>query len=205
MSSNKIILLSRYQKSKLKNSKMFFLTVLAGVLIGLALWNYFVERVERFDVQIPESNNVSFGEVEPLAMTTAQIADELEKSDGKPVLLYLYTTWCGVCNENFATLNEIAREFQNTELQVLALAIDRDIDGPGLKQHFVKSGDVYFRLRYLSFKEGFRELLAKKDIRYQGRIPFTVLISRDGEVVTKFTGKRNKNSLRNKIIKELYE
>ena len=184
---------------------MLFLTLLAGIVISLSLWHYFVENVERLDVQIPESKNISFNATKPIPMTTAQIADEMEKSDGKPVILYLYTTWCRICSENFATINEIAREFQNTELKVIALAIDRDLDGSTLGSYFDKFGNLYFQPRFLSFKDGFREFLSKKNIRYDGKIPFTVLISRDGEVVTKFTGKKNKNFLRNKVIRELYE
>ncbi len=207
MSEEKIILLSRYQKSKQNTKpwpKMFFLTILAGVLISLALWHYFVENIERADAQIPPSSNIRFNEKTALSMTTAQIADELEKNDEKPVLLYLYTTWCKICSENFVTVNEVAREFQNTELQIIALAIDRDLDPASLQQHLGKYGDVYFQPRFLAFKDGFREFLRKKNIRYDGRIPFTVLISRDGKVITKFTGKKSKNFLRNKIIRELY-
>ncbi len=205
MSDNKIIMLSGYQKSKLKNSKMLFLTILVGVLISLTIWRFFVENVERLDVAISESKNIKFNQVLPVAMTTTQIVDEIEKSDGKPIVFYIYTTWCRICNDNFETMNEIAREFQSTELKFIALAIDRNLDQNALKNHFARSGDLYFEPRYLGFKDGFKEFLDKKGIRYQGRIPFTVLLSRDGEVVAKFTGKKNKNYLRNKIIRELYE
>lgn len=184
---------------------MFFLTLVVGVAFGLLVWNYFVENVERLDVAIPESKNITFNDSNPLPMTTAQIANELEKSDGKPVLIYLYTTWCKICNENFANFNEIAREFQNTDLQVFALAIDRDLDSAALSSHLKAFGDLYFQKRFLASKQGFKELLVKNKINYDNRIPFTVLLSNDGEVVLKFTGKRNKNYLRNKIIKELYE
>ena len=207
MSEEKIILLKQYQKSKQNPKpwpKMFFLTILSGVLISLALWHYFVENVERADVQIPPSSNIRFNDADPLSMTTAQIADELEKNDEKPVLLYLYTTWCRICSQNFEIVNEVSREFQNTDLQVIALAIDRDLDPTSLSQHLNQYSDVYFQPRFLAFKDGFREFLHKKNIRYDGRIPFTDLISRDGEVITKFTGKKSKNFLRNKIIRELY-
>ncbi|MBU6141155.1 MAG: TlpA family protein disulfide reductase [Proteobacteria bacterium] len=205
ISEEKIILFKRYQKSKLKNSKMFFLTVLAGIFISMILWHYFIKNIERLDVQIPASKNITFNDREPFAMTTAQVADELEKNDTAPTILYLYTTWCKICSENFATINEIAREFQNTDLKIIALAIDRDLDPTTLSQYLGKFGDFYFQPRFLIFKDGFRELLRKKNIRYDGRIPFTVLLSKDGDVVAKFTGKKNRNFLRNKIIKELYE
>lgn len=203
MSEEKVILLKQYQKSK-QNPKMFFLVILAGVLMSLVIWRVFVENVERLDVQIPESQNILFNDTAPLSMTTAQIADELEKGEGKPTLIYLYTTWCRICTKNFENINETAREFQNTDLQIIALAIDRDLAGEKLGQYLNQFGDVYFQPRFLAFKDGFREFLRKKDIRYGGKIPFTILISGDGEVVTKFTGRKRKNFLRNKIIQELY-
>ena len=49
-----------------------------------------------------------------------------------------------------------------------------------------------------------KEFLKQKQINYEGRIPFTVLIARDGKVVVKYVGVKNKNYLRNKIVRELY-
>jgi thiol-disulfide isomerase/thioredoxin len=163
----------------------------------------FVENPSYLDVQIPESKNITYNNQNPIPMTTAQIANEFERYDNKPVLLYVYTTWCSVCLKQFPTINEIAREFQNTDLQVLTLATDRDLDPKHLQEHLNKFGNLYFSPHYLSYKEGFLDFLKKKNIKYQGRIPFTVLISRQGEVVAKFVGVKNKNYLRNKIIKEL--
>ncbi len=191
-------------KNLKKSKKMLFLTIIAAAVIGMVLWDYFVEKVAYLDVKILESKNIVFNDTSPIPMTTTQVVNEFEKAEGKPVLLYLYTTWCKICTENFPAINEIAREFQNTELQFIALAIDRDLEPQAFQDYFNKFGDVYFPLRYLAFKEGFSEFLLKRNIRYNRVIPFTVLISRHGEVITKFSGKKNKNYLRNKIIKELY-
>lgn len=203
MTNDKVIPLKKYQKSK-KNPKMFFLTIIIGASLGLFVWHYFVENIAAVDVKIPPSQNITFNENLPLSMTTAQVANEFEKADGKPVLLYIYTTWCKVCTKNFLTINEISREFQNTELQVLTLAIDRDMDEQSLREYLNHFGNIYFQPRFLSFKEGFLEFLQKKEINYNNHIPFTTLISRNGEVVLKFTGAKSKNFLRNKIIKEIY-
>ena len=78
------------------------------------------------------------------------------------------------------------------------------MDEETLKNYLGKFGDYYFQPRYLAFKDGFLEFLNKKNINYTSRIPFTVLISRDGEVKMKYAGGKSKNYLRNKIIKELY-
>ena len=209
----KIVSLKSYKKSqKLKNfkkklgenQKMFFLTIAAGALIGLVLWNVFIENPSHLDVQIPQSQNIAYNNNQPAAMTTAQIADQFESYDGKPVLIYIYTTWCSICSQQFPMINEIAREFQNTDLQILTLATDRDLDPKYLSEHLNKFGNLYFPPRYLAFNVGFLDFLKKREIKYQGRIPFTVLISRSGKVTTKFVGVKSQNYLRNKVIKELY-
>lgn len=204
--SNKIHSLSDYKQSKQKKErKMLFIVIIIGILGGLLSWQFFVENIAALDVQIPESKNITYNAQTPIANAPAQIADEMEQYDGKPILLYLYTTWCAICKNNFATFNEIAREFQNTELHVIALAIDRDIDEATLNESLSGYGNLYFQPRFLAFKDGFIELLKQKQINYQGRIPFTILIGKDGKIVTKYVGAKSKNYLRNKIIRELYQ
>ncbi len=203
--NQKIVSFAKYKNSKKqKNIKMFFLTIVIGAAIGVLSWNYFVENIANLDVQIPPSQNIIFNQQKPVPMTVAQIANEFENADGKPILLYIYTTWCKVCVKNFPAINETIREFQNTELRVITLAIDRNLDPEHLQRHLDLFGNIYFPPQYLAFKEGFIEFLQKRNIRYDNRIPFTILISKDGEVITKFSGIKKGNYLRNKIIKELF-
>lgn len=226
MSDPKIISLKKYKKSqKLKSFKekllkispkkiikklredvrMLFLVAVTSAFIGSFLWNYFVAMPARLDVQIPPSQNITFNNTKPIPMTTGQVANEFEQYEGKPVLLYIYTTWCSSCARQTPIINEIAREFQNTDLKIITLAVDKNLNPNDLKSHLSRYGNVYFQPRYLSFKEGFLEFLKKKNINYQGRIPYTVLISQYGEVVTKYVGEKSPNYLRNKIIKEIYQ
>ncbi len=201
-----IIWLKDHKKplKKNKNFNMFFLVIIIGTLIGLVLWHFFVNKVDALDVKIPESKNLTFNDKEPTALTISQIANELENADGKPILLYIYTTWCKICTNNFPEINELAREFQNTELKFLAIAIDRNLEAQHFQYYLNSFGNLYFEPKYLAFKDGFVEFLHKKHINYDNRIPFTVLISRQGDVIVKASGKRGKAALRKKIVKELY-
>jgi peroxiredoxin len=192
-------------KYQLKFSKkMFFLVLIIGALMGLMIWNHYIAKKIAIDVKIPLSKNITYNQQQPMAMSTASFANEYENHEGKPILLYLYTSWCSVCQKNFPIINEVIREFQNTDLYVIALAVDRDIDANHLQNYLNNKGNIYFVPRYLEFKEGFLEFLKRKNINYRGIIPYTVLISADGEISSKYSGVRDKNHLRNMIIKILY-
>jgi thiol-disulfide isomerase/thioredoxin len=193
----------KYQQ--LFSKKMFFPILMVGAFIGLVVWNYYIDPKMAIDVQIPTSKNISYNNQEPVAMSTASFINDYEGNEGKVILLYFYTSWCGVCKKNLPIFNEMAREFQNTDLYVMAIALDRDIDAQYLQSYLNQQGDIYFRPRYLAFREGFLEFLKKKNINYRGIVPFTVLISRDSEVVAKYNGYKSKEYLRNQIIKALYK
>jgi thiol-disulfide isomerase/thioredoxin len=209
----KQISLQIFLKILKKSQKMLFFVIIIGAALGLVLWHYFIEGPVAA-LQIPQSKNITFNEQMPLAVTAAQIAAEFENSSagkagrlktgaGRPILLYIYTSWCKICRQNFPVINEIAREFQNTQLQFISLAIDRNLEAKSLHDYLNKFGDIYFQPRFLVSKEGFLELLRQKNIRYNNYVPFTVLIAGDGTIIAKFSGKKSKKYLRNKIIKEL--
>lgn len=211
MQDQKIVDLNKYRKSQkniIKNvklsKKMLFIIIAASLVVGCVLWHFLVENPMRLDVAIPASNNITYNHDQPIAMNVLDLENQFHQYEGKPILFFIYTTWCSSCIKQFPVINDIAREFQNTDLQVVTLAVDRDIDGDLLQKHIDGFGDVYFQPQYLHFKEGFRDFLKRKNIPYNGRIPYTVLISQYGEVVEKFVGYRTPNYLRNKIIREIF-
>lgn len=216
MQDQKIVYLNKYRKfhrlRKLKekitnfkwSKKMLFLVIATSLVLGSIIWHFLVEYPARLDVQIPASDNVTYNHEDPIGINVLELEAELNASEGKPVLLFIYTTWCSSCLKQFPIVNEVVREFQNTDLKVITVAIDRDINSDLLKKHVASFGDVYFQPKYLSFKEGLKDLLKRKNINYTGRIPYTVLISQYGEVVEKYVGAKSPNYLRNKIIREVF-
>ncbi len=204
MENNKISSLADYkQKKQKKERKMLLLVIFIGILLGLTAWRFYVDNAAELDINIPPSQNITYNDQSPQPTNTTMIANEFEQFEGKPILLYIYTTWCTVCKHNYDIFNEIAREFQNTPLHIISLSVDRDIDADTLQSYFAQNGNLYFEPKFLTFKEGFKELLKQKGINYEGRIPFTVLLDREGKIVAKYVGVKNKNYLRNKIIKVL--
>lgn len=205
---NKVISINKYRKNKfhkLKENKMLFLIILISVILALLIWRKYVEEKAYLDIAIPESNNIFYNNQNAIASTTSQIAEEFQKNEGKPILLYIYTTWCGICKKNFKIINEIARSYQNTDLKVIAVAIDKDMEGQRLLNYLDSYGNFYFEPRYLAFKEGFRDFLKQKGIRYRGVIPYTALISASGKVKMKFSGVKQEDYIKIQINKELFD
>jgi thiol-disulfide isomerase/thioredoxin len=189
----------------LTRNKMLFLSIILAIIFGLVTWQFFIENYRINDFEIPLSQNITFNNQTPQNIDSKILEKEFENNLNKPILLYLYTTWCQVCNKNFAIVNEISREFQNTDLQVFALAIDRNAENSLIQDYFKKLPEVYFLPRILENRNGFLELLQSKQVRYNNRIPYTILFARDGSVLVKYSGTKSKTYLRNKIIKELYD
>lgn len=191
------------QEKNKEVKKMLFLVIIIGALSGYFIWNYFVENAYNSDVQIPESNNISFSNELPKSYLVQQLSDDFEQYEGSPILFYIYATWCKNCAKFTPTINEIAREFQNTNLKVVTLAIDKNIESEALKNYLSRFGEIYFEPKYLVSKDGFVDFLSKKGIKYNKYVPFTVLMSSEGEIITKFSGSKSENYLRAKVIKEL--
>ncbi|MBL6665050.1 MAG: redoxin domain-containing protein [Rickettsiales bacterium] len=183
--------------------RMLFLVIIVGSLVGLLVWHHFVENVARADVDVPISQNITYNNEIARAISSANLNDDFEAVQTGPVLLYLYTSWCSKCKKYTPIINELAREFQNTDLKVLAIAIDRNISSKDLNDYLNKFGDIYFEPKYLYSKEGFISFLKSKGVKYNKRIPYTALFSVDREVIASFSGVKTKNYLRNRIIKEL--
>ena len=193
---------TKFQKI-IEAKRMLFLVIIVGSIVGMIAWNYFIENVAQIDVVIPQSQNITYNNEIAKALRTDDLSNEFDNASNAPILLYIYTSWCSSCKKFTPVINELSSEFQNTDLKILAVAIDKDISSNELNAFLNQYGDVYFEPKYLYSKEGFMSFLKNKGVRYNKRIPYTVLFSVDREVIASFSGVKSKNYLRNKIIKEL--
>lgn len=207
---NNIIDLNQFRKNKnkqqYKKKKMLFLVIIIGLIVGLFAWKLLIEDyIEAENVNIPDSSNIAYSLSEASAITPGELANEIDRSDDRPILLYLYTTWCKICFKHLPDINEISKEFQNSDLKILAIAIDKDIDEAKFKNYLSQFGNIYFHPRYLAFRDGFKSMLEIRGIKYSRKIPYTVILSRNGSVITKFSGSKSKIYIRKKIIKSLFQ
>lgn len=181
---------------------MIIAIVILAAIIGVIVWKNFIQD-PAINLQIPESDNITYNQ--PKAIAPNDILNQIDDYEGKPILLYIYTTWCPVCKKQLPNINEMARKFQNSDLRVISVSIDRNIDSAGLMDYLDKFKNIYFEPQFLIYNDGFADLLAQKNIKYNKIIPLTVLLDRQGNVEARFTGHKGEGYLNRKIIKLLVE
>ncbi len=182
-----------------KKTKMIGLILIIAAILSIIIWDKFLDQ-EIDNTKIPASNNKTYQI--PKSITPSDVVDQINQSQGKPILLYIYTTWCSVCKAQTPIVNQIARQFQNTDLKLIILAVDNNINGSALFNYLTQHyQNIYFQPQYLAYKENFEALLNQKAINYNKIIPFTAIINREGRVETKFNGYKGQQYIMRKLLK----
>ncbi|HEU4778428.1 MAG TPA: TlpA disulfide reductase family protein [Steroidobacteraceae bacterium] len=122
---------------------------------------------------------------------TSGEARHLSEYRGKVVLVNFWATWCGPCRHEMPMLSSAQTEFRNEGLVVLYLSLEE----PEVLEKFLRSNHF----------EGVQGRLAKADDYYRaGKIyPLSYLISRDGHVAKRWSGRPAEDWLRESIRDEL--
>ena len=184
---------------------MFLFTIIISCFIGYFCWHIYIEQVANENVKIPPSSNITYNHIAPTLTDSQQISTFIEQNQDKPILLYIYTTWCGICHRNLNIINAVAQEMQNTNLKVLALVIDKQISSLELqKYHNTHSQSLYFQPSILENREGFLDLLSKYNIDFAGSVPYVAILGANGKKAFSYSGIKDIAYLRSKIIKQLY-
>jgi thiol-disulfide isomerase/thioredoxin len=189
-----------HQFKKNKQLKMIIIILIITIISSSLLWKYFIENPS-IQLEIPESENYTYSK--PVAITPNDVVNQIESFAGKPILIHIYTTWCGICKKQMPIINEMARKFQNTDLKVIAVAIDHNIDSESLKTYLQYYKNIYFEPQFLVYNDGLTDLLAQKNVKYNRVIPLTVLLNRQSQVEFRFTGYKKEGYINRKIIKSL--
>jgi thiol-disulfide isomerase/thioredoxin len=202
MNHTNLVDLKKFKNNK-KRKEMIGIILVLSLILAMVSWKFLIKEQDDIDFIIPPSSNSTYDTKNINQLTPNNIAEALDDNSDSPILLHIYATWCKVCKKQLPTINEAARKFQNTDLKVLAVAIDKNIDNKILRNYLDKYGDIYFQPNYLLYSDGLGDLLQKRKIKYNRTIPTTVVINRGGEVNSRFTGYKRSKYLERKIIESL--
>ncbi|MDD5634003.1 MAG: TlpA disulfide reductase family protein [Candidatus Omnitrophica bacterium] len=118
---------------------------------------------------------------------------KLSYTKGKVVIIDFWATWCPPCKMEIPHLNSLYKQYAKSGLEVIGIALDDG--GAGVVRPFAEENKIEYTILM-----GDR----KVEAAYGGirGIPTIFIIDREGRIVEKFVGYRERNVLEN-VIKKL--
>lgn len=195
----------RNNKKNKKVSNMVVVIAIIAAILAVFVWNNFISDATYDNVQIKESDNITYDILQLKETNPFDLISQIEKSslENSPVLLHFYTSWCGVCKKELPVINEIARKYQNTDLKVIIVVVDKELTKEKAISTLEDFEKVYFQGQYILDRNGLKELLEDRSISFRSRIPFTAIIGRDSKVIDQFSGFKNQEFIEKRIMKSL--
>jgi thiol-disulfide isomerase/thioredoxin len=151
-----------------------------------------------------ESNMAEINRPVPHAVMPEVDGDwvDFERFKGKVVLINFFTTWCSGCRDEMPELIKLQKEFRAKGFTVVAVAIDDE--GEESVETFVKTEqfDVDGASEAINFPVLMgRDELSRK-IGFEGGLPASVLVTREGKEVKIIRGPMHVNGV-TRAIKRL--
>jgi len=112
-------------------------------------------------------------------------------------LVHVWATWCGPCVKEFDRLDDVTEELHGQGLSVVALSVDR---GDEPLENFLE--DKRTTWQHYRIREGggaLAEQLGALGGTYQGSVPYSLLMSPEGDVIDQWSGALPASALRKRI------
>ena len=123
------------------------------------------------------------------------------KSDGKFKLINFWATWCGPCVAEFSALTETDKMYRNRDFDFVTVSLD-DFKAQEKALTFLKKKYASNKnLIYGSEKK--YDLIEAVDPKWQGALPYTVLVSPEGKIVFRQSGIIDIVALRTAIVEKI--
>lgn len=147
--------------------KLLTIALLAGAALLAGLLSYKYQ-----DEQSPRRLDFNLQDLQQQPRTAADY-------DGQLVLLNFWAPWCAPCRAEIPMLNELQAEYGKRGLQILGPAVDK-LDAV---QDFITKTPISYPVLI-----GMPGILRLQDAYGEQRLPFSILIGRNGRVVYRHAG-----------------
>jgi len=120
---------------------------------------------------------------------------------GKLRLINLWATWCGPCVMEMPELVTIDRMYRNRDFELILLSTDKK--GRKEKALEILTKKEASNTNYIYNGDDIYELIEVVDPKWQGSLPYTALVTSEGEVLYKVEGTFDPPALKLAIVEHL--
>ncbi|MDK9699478.1 MAG: TlpA family protein disulfide reductase [bacterium] len=137
------------------------------------------------------------------AFTTTDVDGKTIKSTellkGKISIVNFWATWCPPCRQEIPHFIELQKKYQG-KLQIVGLSADRGADVNAKVKKWATSNGVNYPVAVVTneFQQPYQNLLSSDE---QGGIPYTFILDKQGNIVTRLVGYRDMKYWENEIQK----
>lgn len=136
---------------------------------------------------------------EPLMVdaTALEIREHIESFQGdKPVLVNVWATWCIPCVEEFPYIMQLKQEYGD-EFELVFISGDFE-EAKDEAKTFLKQQNVDFTTFYKTGNDN--DFIESLSAEWSGALPFTIIYSADGKVVTQWEGKASYQEFKSQLM-----
>jgi len=127
---------------------------------------------------------------------------KLIKNDGQKLrLVNIWASWCGPCQREFPDLVEINRMYRHRDFEMVGVSVDSP-EAKSNVQAFLAKHQASFT-NYLHSGKDTYALIDAVDPKWQGPIPYTLIIKPGGEVIYRHLGTINPLEVKQAIVEQL--
>ncbi|WP_295748012.1 TlpA disulfide reductase family protein [Undibacterium sp.] len=146
-------------------------------------------------IQVQPPQNGAVQKLMNLTLTDSLGAPQkLSQWQGKILVVNFWATWCAPCVQEMPELSALQKELGKNNVQLLGLGID----SPSNIKDFAKK----YAITYPLFSAGMEGTEISRLLGNQaGGLPFTLLISTDGNIIKTYLGRLKMDELRADISK----
>jgi len=136
----------------------------------------------------------------PLETLSVSAMKELLKNDSKKLrVINVWATWCGPCIAEFSELVDTYRMFMGRDFEMYTISTDKPDKKEKVKE-FLQSKHAVLNNNYIFESENKYILIENFDPKWNGEIPYTVIVEPGGKIVWNNSGGLNFLDFRKAIV-----
>jgi thiol-disulfide isomerase/thioredoxin len=136
----------------------------------------------------------------PLETLSIAAMKQLLKNDSKKLrVINVWATWCGPCIAEFSELVDTYRMFMGRDFEMYTISTDK-LDKKEKVKEFLQSKHAALNNNFIFETDNKYELIENFDPKWNGEIPYTVIVEPGGKIVWSNSGGLNFLEFRKAIV-----